>query len=637
VTGSFKVVVFWIFSVFFIPFIGTPSDAFSQTDSLPTQNETGISVPDFLSELNQENGAESETVKTAIEGIKLAKKAYKPALEFSNVQDAVMRVEGFSIEDATTFSAEVWELFTDLRAHVKAEQKRLDPHEFDLQLNEGKIKLSKHKFGRAELNRMDGEIYYRILHKDSEISFRFLNVDKVEPESLHNHRIIASQHIAGGKSRTDGQRGRDDMEIYYKVGENDEVTGITHVRFFPRHHIWSKEWWRDQVLATFYWPTLPELLISGGFWGAYQLGLVYGVGSLENALYHHASSTNLKQSIFTGCFGFACGATTRSLRKFTQVGSDTEMIIRNILSTGLPFVVPFIMLDPHRGPEAFLEARTWVMDLAVFFIINNLTKIEIQKFNKRRVDERLNTNENDKFLGVKRQDWENQGTYNFLNMPLRIFNLTNALKVKLEMLGAPVVIQGGKVLFLMAYIPFKYGNVAYAEYLKSDDALKTRLSWEKSIWALAAGVPFGTALDLSRYIYVRTAGRSRDPENHLQRLAARWNRQKHALAFHVGRVVGLFSDLTDPETKEKLPKSQRFNRVAPTWEESNPQNPAWISRATSLVKNGMSNSFGTIKLNANRLTNGRFARCSNLLEGLGNSLKRPFEAKLNQLAENYPD
>lgn len=145
-------------------------------------------------------------------------------------------------------ATEIHALFGKLVQHGRAEEIRLEAKAFNEALMNNAIH-TEDATGRAELNVVDGAKFQRILHADSEVSFSFIPVDKVPEDSKHEARIIAAQHLTAGKSRKDGQVGRDTVNVYYRW-KADGSLEIVRIKFFQRHASWSKAWWRDQMLVS---------------------------------------------------------------------------------------------------------------------------------------------------------------------------------------------------------------------------------------------------------------------------------------------------------------------------------------------------------------------------------------------------
>lgn len=576
-------------------------------------------------------------------------KPYPAEKTYGDLPSALQDLEAVSVADAKTFSEDIFALVRGLMKLAEEKSAKLAPEVFNQLTIEGKI-VYKDQNGRAELNMVDGELFYRVvMATESNLSFPFHWAANIHPESLHNHRYRASQHLAAGKSRKDGKAGRNVLELWIDKHptEAGEFT-VKAVKFFPCYNSETAEWFRDQKLVTLYWPTVSNVILSGFLWG----GIQYHWVNILTSINHHAFNAHpptQAQALFTFFFGALCGSFSTFLRKFNQIGTGREMIIRNIISTGLPFYLIFTALDPEKGPQYFLLWTTYVW-MPLFFIMNNLTKIEIQKLirhwtDDQRVFARADSGSSDqrkffevfplpdKVLGVKTQDWVYQGFMNFLQMPLRLGDLIDLLRVRIDMLNA--VIPGGKILFLSAYVPMIFSNVAVREHNHSEDAIKFREEWERSIFGLTAGLPVGTVVDSARWIFDQWL--SQDLEGYYKapdRMRNRWELQKHAPAYHAGRLLESIANTisTEPEAPPP-PPAYKFARIGLTWDERNPRKPGTIGKTFAATAKVVGWAARGGKNYIDNLTLGGLTACSKGLATLAQSMKQPFENGIRQLID----
>lgn len=615
-----KLFILWIWATFFLPMLVWPG-------SDPIRAEDQSPPPGLAQAAKNAQARVTEALDTALEEERRTpdkdKNPYPPTSEFQNLEEALQKLEGVSESDSRIFASEITRLYLDLLSHAESEMSRLGREEFDRLANEGKIKI-RNSTGVAELNLVDGHFFYRIVHAESEISFRWMNLAECHIDSLHNRQIIANQHVAAGRSRVDGQRGRDDIEIWFRPSPIGPV--IESIKFYARPNPGTTLWWRDQVLATWSPPTV-KTFAFGVFWGVVQATQVALMNELNHAYFHRPDPTH-GQWAFTLFWGAVCGTFATFLRKFNQIGSDQEMIVRNILTTGLPFYIPFALLDPAKGPHVLLEPYFY-FQMALYFVVNNLSKIELQKIVKARTDERLNIGQ---FLGNKRQDWEYQGIMNLVLFPFRLLNLTDSLVIRIESLQTKIA--GGQIAFLAIYPPLKFANVLYKESLGTDDALKERIAWEKHPFAMLFGVPVGTAADLGLLMITPFGekGRAR-----WTKMIERLDRQKWALPYHMGNLVdglGSILEIVDETPEKKQP--HRFARVNPTWSEAHPLEKSSFSKGIGALKSMMQYGARSAKNVANHYTVGGLQDCALRLRELGKRMKKPFEDRLAAYAAQHP-
>jgi hypothetical protein len=135
-------------------------------------------------------------------------KPYPAEKIYDDLPSALQDLEAVSVADAKTFAEDIFALVRGLMKLAEEKSSKLPPKVFDQLTIEGKI-VYKDQNGRAELNMVDGELFYRVvMATESNLSFPFHWAENIHPESLHNHRYRASQHLAAGKSRKDGKAGR---------------------------------------------------------------------------------------------------------------------------------------------------------------------------------------------------------------------------------------------------------------------------------------------------------------------------------------------------------------------------------------------------------------------------------------------
>lgn len=555
---------------------------------------------------------------------------YVSTADFESLPSAIESIEGLSPADAQTMAQEIQILFNKLVAHGRAEEARLGKEGFKKALLLNEIVYSDNvdeydrrgRTGRAELNLVDGVKFQRVIHADSEISFAFIPVDKVSENSKHEARIIASQHLTAGKSRTDGQLGRDTVNIYYRWNQSGELE-IDSVRYFQRHATWSKAWWRDQMLISLYAPTLPDIFVSGLFWGGIQLA--------QSWLIHPEDHT---QMIFTGCFGAACGVFATSLRKFNQIGGKIENLVRNSFTTTIPFIVPYAFMDQNRSFDSTTKIALFVLvEIPLFCILSNFSKIPLQRIVKEISDKGLIREST--FAGVKMGNWLYQGLYNFLVFPIRIIFLKShgGLKLK-DSLGFDL--GWGRLTLPLLYPVLWQAQVAFAEKIGVEDARKQRIEFEKSTVGATTGLWLGSIHDIAempfwlvdRWLWGEISSR---PKEFVawQRLRSRWSLQIHGPAYHTGRIIEAFGRFLRIQPDEmNWPAAHRFQRIKET--DFPPEPASLITQTSRKLKNFIAATMNFSKISIDRLTQGGVDRCHQSLERLGANLKKPFLDRLEK-------
>lgn len=558
---------------------------------------------------------------------------YGPTAEFSSLTEALQRIEGISESDAGQMAGEVLSLFEGLvHSGRESESKFKTRDEFNRAVIENKIFLET-PAGRAELNFVDGVLFQRILHGDTELSIGFIPDEKVSENSKHERRIIGLQHLTAGHSRRDGQTGRDFLEVRYRRGRDGERV-VSSIRLYQRHAKWTKGWWRDQALISLYRPSAADFWIAGIFWGGFQVGQVALMNHLTELAHHAPQSLNIGQLLWTGCFGAICGTFATTIRKFNQIGGKLESLVRNSLTTTIPFLVPYVLMDPRRSFDSLEKIAVFAfIEIPVFCFLGNISKVPLQKIIKERSDLQLSADS--VFLGVKQANWEYQTLYNALVFPIRILFLKSNGGFQLkDTIGFNI---GYNKIALPLLYPFLWQvQVAYSEKIGSKRARADRLEFEKSTVGASTGFLAGSLIDaffipqevVKHWLW---GDITPEPMKHLERFKKRFRLQRWAPLYHSGRMINWFGEVFDPAPPEE-PLTEiphRFARIAES--EFPPAERAFISRPLKSAGSAAVTTFRKAKVLADAMTANGLSACTKGLRVLGIKMKAPF---LRQL-ENY--
>ncbi|MDB5037048.1 MAG: hypothetical protein JWQ35_576 [Bacteriovoracaceae bacterium] len=566
-----KVFILWIWATFFIPFIVWPqarqnevissylnSQSYAPAKASPSTDldeSNIIPLPDQLKNPDQK------------QSIRLSKTPYLPKATFTSLEEAFIATEKISAYEAESRAGKALQLFLELIQTGKNREAEIGSEKFREELDGGEVKLRKHPSGKAELNSVDKIKFQKIIPLGSQTSVIFLNNSLVDKQSSHLHKIIACQHIDGGSTRLDDENGRDVLIVWYENGNEQGFSRIDRVEYFPRHPRWTKEWAKDEVLATWTAPSLERLLILGVIMGSLlQAHQVIGLNEL-GMLWGKVIPISTGQVLFTLGFGGAIGVLAPTIRKLvTRPKSDLKQLMRNIVITSAPFAIAFKLLDPNQGPAAFqiFKEGTWLPfesigwltmgGLAVHFVSNNLTKVQVAKAIKLLNREQKNVK---RFFDISLADWQTQGFNLLVSMPSRLLDLSGALAIVGTWHAVHYEMPGGKVLLISLWPAVMYGYTLLAEHLKTDNAEEIRKDWERHPFGFLLGLPIGTFADLFKTIAVEDDSEIR---GHLEDIAARWNRQKWAPWYHTGRVLDKFGRILAPKTEK--PSSNFRSRCA---------------------------------------------------------------------------
>ncbi len=557
-----KVFLLWIWTTFFIPFIVWPHDKDTVASTITVEEATEnfkksqvLLEKPYLPAKTYESGEQQNALTIAYLHTEPSK--IKPSAAENSESKAI------TIEEAEVFSNNSVSLCIDLIQYGKKLEKEIGHETFKERLDDGLIKLTEAELGKAELNSVDEIKFPRIVVNGSESSVVFLNEDLVHPDSRHLHRVIAGQHINGGRSRNDGEIGRNVIVAWYKNGNDQGFSRITKAEFFPRHKRFSTEWWRDFALyldnpfKRKNW--MDHVLFMGlTFGGLLQADITAGVRLLEMGMKDSVNS-GAEKVLFTAIFGATFGVFSTQLRRaVTLPQTDLGSALVHAAVTSIPFGIFFKILDPEQGLAAFDFSRSvgWktALDLCSIVIITNAARVGPYKCVALLNKERKNTG---KFMGTPKADWQTQMASIFILMPPRLLDLGTSFGFTLSIGAMALGVSGGKLVLIALWPTGKYVYTRLAEALNAEEANKIRADWEKSMFGFFLGLPIGTGVDtlLLPFQY----------ENRLAKMKDRLNRQKHAPLYHSGRVVRFLSELfkmSAPKSDDEIIPTTRRARCA---------------------------------------------------------------------------
>lgn len=442
------------------------------------------------------------------EGVRIGKSPYLPEASFKTLAEAIEFAEGHRPEISTLMSHHNLALFTLLLTEGRSREESLSPEEFQLQLESGSIAVTQDGRGRAELNTVDGIKWANTRIDGSELAFVWENASRVHPRSKHSQRIIASQHLVGGKTRSDNQRGRDVIKVRYDWNDDGDLI-IESVGYYPRHKFLSKAWIRDFALYDLTMPSMADVLVLGLPAGIWQAGVTSAFDIAKTG------QVNWKIATFTFLFGGVyCGVFSTNLRRLTNEFSRSELqrLITNIIVTSIPFAVIYKVLSHESGSIATgiaslnpfsIEGLLLYIGLSVHFWVNNVTKGELQAIVSDRTHARVNTQP---MLGVRQSNLEQTLTYNAISFPARIADLATYMRFTISR-SMNIQSSGGKVL-LLGLFPFaRWAKVLHKEWLEKEKrktnpdfnirAREAREKWNDSFLGALVGLPVGTFMDLT--------------------------------------------------------------------------------------------------------------------------------------------
>lgn len=476
-------------------------------------------------------------------GVRLARKPYKPKKTYETLVEAIIESESHEPEIAEEMARNILHLFYRLYAHGKQLEEKLSREEFELLLEKNQIFVEIPNVGSAHLNTVDGVKWANIRIEGSNLAIIMEPADRVHIRSKHAQRIIASQHIAGGRSRTDGQRGRDVLKIRY-FWKNNELK-IESIDYFPRHKTLSIGWLKDFALFTLTPPSLGDVFVLGIPAGLWQAGVAAGFDLVNNG------EVNWNVAAFTFFFGgIYCGIFSSNIRRLTNefTRTDTGRLIANILATSLPYALLYKILYSKEGlavlNPATLSGILEYVGLSIHFWINNITKSELQGVIGARTLARLNTQtwhlpltellsylhaslnklliilpipqsgverlkdwfeRLERKLGVKRSNIEQTGIYNIISFPARLADLSNFIKIEFSR-ALNLHLSAGRIWLIGLYPFARWIKILNAEWIEEGlqaqgdstihlGAREAREKWNRSLMGFFVGLPVGTLVD----------------------------------------------------------------------------------------------------------------------------------------------
>ena len=219
-------------------------------------------------------------------------------------------------------------------------------------------------------------------------------------------------------------------------------------------------------------------LLTGLFFGAWQVGMTALVGALKAHLAPEASF-EWEPLYLSAIWGGVIGTYSRTYRNWVYRGTKPEQTLKNV-ATSFSFAYPLIMLT--EGGLESVNPLVWAglatnLHIWANTFANNLAKTEWLQIPKLRAEERVAAGDIEVPLpggrrvdtGMSRASFEYQATYVLGPYTLKMADLTGV-----EAAGVPI----GK-LSLWASIPImNYLTLRYAEWKGLDAAPALRSAWE---------------------------------------------------------------------------------------------------------------------------------------------------------------
>lgn len=340
---------------------------------------------------------------------------------------------------------------------LDAKEEIIGSDALDEEINGNKVEFrDPDGFGKAEATLIDGQRVIRLVHSASNLAIVFLDPARVAPTSKHLARFIASQHIDGGRSRTDGQKGRDLVVVWH-----DAHGQVREIKNFPRHERLTRGWWRDLRRATLQRPTAEDFW-QGLLWAFVQQFSMLYVFWLKKEL-GLLPVIHVWPAIFTFGFGLVMGTISSTYYNWVQRGSIPMQLLKTHIISML-FAYPVIGMTAGWESLMLLSTHVWAN---LSRVVNNMGKVAWQTSSRIARTNRLITGYFTLARGVKfkRATFFNQLMYwiNWLFGLIILIDLRNPW---------------GWALYGVA-APFGYWlGVRYAEAHNVPEALALRRNWE---------------------------------------------------------------------------------------------------------------------------------------------------------------
>lgn len=157
--------------------------------------------------------------------------------------------------------------------------------EFNLRLDKNKVSFHIENYGVVSFTTIDGQPVGRVKHKESGVSFIFLEKSLVESGSGHLDLYAARQHFDAGADREQEyydttnklrkiREGRDSVFVWLSEADSS----VEKIEARPRHPRHSRAWWADWFRATYQKPTGYNVF-AGTLAGSTQAAIAAVIGA----------------------------------------------------------------------------------------------------------------------------------------------------------------------------------------------------------------------------------------------------------------------------------------------------------------------------------------------------------------------
>jgi len=395
-------------------------------------------------------------------------------------------------------------------ADAKIEAIRIGEQAFLNRVKSGDPELSVKitNFGKAEVNALDERKFIKVVHGESERAILFVDADKIDPNSKHLRKVISRIMIDGGKSRTDGEVGRDVLVVWFRNGNGMGFSGVDRVEKYDRPEEFSEDWW-----ARWWWATAAPVRARdvglGATFGVAQglvtLGLAFA-SSLAMQAWHNWSDgtpapiSEMSQiawdhlpwlgAKFTVAYGTFIGAFSNSIRVWEMRGTHEGKIIKKFAKSA-GYSYPWTAIgtsDPLVFGQASAVAQTHARILLNFYL-NGVGKVYWQRITEVLEATRKSSREVympvlSKIPGVGPKFFVWSGgsfTYQAVELgtayPPKMLDLGNFFKFHIDAINYDLPL--GKIMFVASIPLAVYSSMRVAEKANYEGASKMREDWQR--------------------------------------------------------------------------------------------------------------------------------------------------------------
>lgn len=377
--------------------------------------------------------------------------------------------------------------FFELRAAARTQfdkaRREMGEAEFKKSVDSNLQKF-KSEMGSVRLTLIDGEVVERVRPAQSEKVFVIVDKNKVDKVSSHLLQMyIPRQHIDGGSSRIDGQRGRD-VVLVWSDGHKE-----VSVEEKPRPPRMSLQWWKEYAQATYKAPTKKDVYF-GLFSASVQVAFAAGVSQAKVALDPSAgflTAPLLMNAIFGSVIGtYSATYVNWVYRGGTKADSPTKIRLKQIAKSSVVSVLyAYTLVMATAGgidSVSFMSLAGLQNHLHVWtnIFFNNMAKVEFAQWAKVLEKKRVDGKEINIRIPFTNTVWKTGIKQRQVNFQIFAYSPVNALRtadlIGVSFSGIPL----GKIL-LWTSVPFtKYATLKWAEKYHPQQAKELRLreEWE---------------------------------------------------------------------------------------------------------------------------------------------------------------